>query len=143
MNITEKVAHLKGLIEGMELEDNKETKLIKAISEILEDVAYAISDAEDELGELGEEVEAIDEDLGRLEDDYYGEEDEDEDEDEDGCSCCCGGEDGMYEVKCPACGESICGDEDTINGGEMKCPNCGELLEFDLEDEDEGEDDKE
>jgi hypothetical protein len=43
----------------------------------------------------------------------------------------------------PACGESICGDEDTINGGEMKCPNCGELLEFDLEDEDEGEDDKE
>jgi len=125
----------------MELEDSKETKLIKAISEILEDVAYAISDAEDELGELGEEVEAIDEDLCRLEDDYYGE--EDEDEDEDGCSCCHCDENCMYEVKCPSCGESICVDEDTINGGEMKCPNCGELLEFDLEDEDEEDDDKE
>ena len=47
MTISEKVAHLKGLIEGMELEDSKNTKLIKAMTDILEDLAYDLEDVQD------------------------------------------------------------------------------------------------
>ena len=100
MTISEKVAHLKGLIEGMELEDSKNTKLIKAIADILEDLSYDLEDVQDSLAEVGEQVEMIDEDLENLENDYY-----DYDEDDDDCCCC--GDDDCYEVECPACGEHL------------------------------------
>ena len=38
MNISEKVAYLKGLAEGLELEDSKEGKLIKGIIDVLDDI---------------------------------------------------------------------------------------------------------
>ena len=56
MTISEKVAHLKGLIEGMELEDSKNTKLIKAMADILEDLAYDLEDVQDSLSEVGEQA---------------------------------------------------------------------------------------
>jgi hypothetical protein len=132
MTVSEKVAHLKGLIEGMELADTKEDKLIKAIADILEDMAYDLEDTQDSLAEVGEQVEMIDEDLESLENDYY---DYDDDDDECGCGCC--DDDECYEVTCPACGETICIDGDIADEGEMDCPNCGEHLEFDYDDEEE------
>ena len=51
MEITEKVAYLKGLAEGMELNtDKKEGKLLAAIIDVLEDIALELSDIEGEIG---------------------------------------------------------------------------------------------
>ena len=36
-----------------------------------------------------------------------------------------------YDVTCPACGDTICLDEDLLQVGEMECPNCGEKIVFD------------
>ena len=44
---------------------------------------------------------------------------------------------------CPACGEEITFDEETLEEGSICCPACGEVLEFDLGDDDDGGDGEE
>ncbi len=129
MTITEKVSYIKGLADGLELdENNKQDKLLKAIIDVLEDMATSVADLEDGYDELCEQVDAVDEDLSDLEEDYYG---------EDECDCCDhedDDEDGeFYEVECPACHDVIYLDEDMISEGGIACPNCGTELEFDFE----------
>ena len=117
MEITEKVAYLKGLAEGMELDtEKKEGKLLAAIIDVLDDIALEIADMKDAV--FGED----DED----EEDVYEYEEPEEDED-------------CYATTCPTCEETIYFDESVLEDGEVICPNCGEKLEFDLnglEDED-------
>lgn len=144
MEITEKVAYLKGLAEGMELNaEKKEGKLLLAIIDVLEDIALELSDIEDAQEELGEGLDAVSDDLEDVEDLLYGEDDEDGEpeyelddlgEDED-----------CYATTCPTCEETIYFDESVLEDGEVICPNCGEKLEFDLEslDEDEADDGEE
>ncbi len=126
MTITEKAAYIKGLLEGLDLDQNsKEVKVINAMMELLDDMALAVSDLEDGYSDLADQLDEVDEDLGTLEEEYYGL-DEEDDEDEDG-------EDVFYEVTCPTCNETICLSEDILLKGEMDCPNCGENLEFDFD----------
>ena len=143
MTITEKVSYLKGLAEGLELDPSvKEVKLLNAIIDVLDDIAFEISDTQEVIAELGEQVDMIDEDLDVLEEIVYDEEDDDDDEcdcddcDCDDCDCdCCDGD--LYEVVCPACGDSIYLDEEMVEEGEIDCPGCGEHLEFDVDEEEE------
>lgn len=147
MTITERSAYIRGLAEGLGIDDStKEGKVINALISCVDDMALTISDLEAELEELQEQVDTIDEDLGDLEQDYYQ---FDECQHEEG-GCSCHDEDGVegdiYEVCCPTCGDIVCIDSDMLGEGQTTCPNCGELLEFDLEEEDgakgEGESDK-
>ncbi len=128
MTITEKVAYLRGLAEGMKLDSStNEGKLTLAIIDTLDDIALTVSDLEDTVAELSAQVDEIDDDLGELEDEVYSDGCDDEDEDFD---------DTLYEVECPNCGDIICLDEEMLDEGEIDCPNCGEKLEFDFEDGD-------
>ena len=130
MTITEKVAYLKGLLEGKGVED----KEMNLIVEILTDLANDLADLEDYTAELTEQVDAVDEDLNTLEEDFYEEWDEDEECDCCDCDCdCC--DDEYYDVTCPSCNEDFEVDEDTLLDGGVECPNCGEHLEFDFDDE--------
>ena len=53
MEITEKVAYLKGLAEGMELDtEKKEGKLLAAIIDVLDDIALEIADMKADQEEL-------------------------------------------------------------------------------------------
>ena len=142
MTVTERVAYLKGLAEGMELDaSSKEGKILTAIIDVLEDMAYEISDLGDELSELEEQVDMVDEDLDTLEEIVY-EADEDDDCDCD-CDCCCDDDDDeLYEVVCPSCGDVIYLDVDMLEEGGIDCPNCGENLEFEFDFEDEVEEDE-
>ena len=142
MSITEKVAYLKGLAEGMDLDtEKKEGKLLAAIIDVLEDIALELADIEDAQEELGEGLDAVSDDLEDVEDLLYGEDDEDE---EGGYELDDLGEDeDCYATTCPTCEETIYFDESVLEDGEVVCPNCGEKLEFDLksleEEEEEGE----
>ena len=134
MEIIEKVAYLKGLAEGMELDTGKkEGKLLAAIIDLLEDIALEIEDIEDEQAELSDGLDAVSDDLEDVEDlvfEDWDEDDEDEyeydelDEDED-----------CYATTCPTCEETIYFDESILDEGEVICPNCGEKLEFELDEE--------
>ena len=150
MTISEKAAYLKGLMDGLELDQEKaEGKMIAAIVELLGDVTKRVADIEettiaisDELDEIEEDLDAIedyildeeDEDYDDYEDDFDDEYDEDDFEDE---GFDFGDEEStIYEVKC-ACGNIIDFDEETLEEGSIECPECGELLEFSLEDDEE------
>ena len=137
MEIMERVAYLKGLAEGMELDvEKKEGKLLAAIIDVLEDIALELEDLWDGEEELAEGLDAVSDDLEDVEDllfddlddeDFDDLDDDDEyeldelDEDED-----------CYATTCPTCEESIYFDESILEDGEVICPNCGEKLEFDL-----------
>lgn len=127
MTISEKVAYLKGLAEGLELDTakSKEAKLISVMIGILEEVGLSIEDLEENTTALGEEIDAISDDLSDVEEEVFGE-DEDDDFDED-----------FFEVECPSCGADIEIDEDVLAAGVVECPGCGEKFAIDLTDEEE------
>lgn len=131
MTLTEKVAYLKGLAEGLDLnKDTKEAKIFEAMFDILEDMALTINDIDEDLSACEDLVDAIDEDLDELEEYIF---DEDYDEFDDDCDCCCCDDDELYEIECPLCGEEIILDYDMLDEEVIECPGCGEKLELDVE----------
>ena len=84
----------------------------------------SVSDLEEGLDVVSDQVDEIDEDLSDLESYVY----------EDDDDCCCGDDD-CYEIECPNCGETICVDDGILEDGSIDCPNCGTLLEFDFDDD--------
>ena len=127
MTISEKVAYLKGLAEGMNLdtEKSKEGKLISVMIGILEEVGLSIEDLEENALALGEEIDVLSDDLADVESVVYDDEDsEDEDEDED-----------FFEVECPNCEEPLIIDDEALAAGEIQCPNCETRFALDLSDD--------
>ena len=133
MEITEKVAYLKGLAEGMELDtEKKEGKLLAAIIDVLDDIALELEDMKDEQTELSDGLDAVSDDLEDVEDVVYGTDEDDEDEDGEYYEDDLDEDEDCYATTCPTCEETIYFDESILEDGEVVCPNCGEKLEFDL-----------
>lgn len=141
MTVTEKAAYLKGLAEGLNLDESKpETKLIKAMLDVIDEMAISIADLEDDVDMIIEQVDAVDEDLAEVEDFVFGEDDFDDDDEFSSCEGCPGCDGDYFEVECPACGEIICLDESMLDEESIECPACGETLEFDFDLEDDEDD---
>ena len=67
MNLTEKISYIKGLAEGLNLDESKpEVKVINAIVELLDDMAYSVSDMEELYDDLSAQVDEIDQDLAEV-----------------------------------------------------------------------------
>ena len=131
MDICEKIAYIKGLAEGLGLDEaTKEGKVLAAIIDLLGDITEEICDIEDGCDELCEQIDAVDEDLASLEEIIY-----EDDEDDCDCDCddCCDCDDEVYEIECPACNDVIYLDGDMLAEEGMTCPNCGTELEFDFD----------
>lgn len=129
MDICEKIAYIKGLAEGLSLDEStKEGKILAAIIDLLGDITEEICDIEDACDELMEQIDAVDEDLSSVEELIYGEDDECECDCDD-CDC----DDEVYEIECPACNDVIYLDADMLEEEGMTCPNCGTDLEFDFD----------
>ena len=133
MDICEKIAYIKGLAEGLSLDDStKEGKILNAIIDLLGDITEEICDIEDGCDELLEQIDAVDEDLASLEEIIY-EDDEDDCDCDCDCDDCCDCDDEVYEIECPACNDVIYLDADMLAEEGMVCPNCGTNLEFDFD----------
>lgn len=149
MTTSEKVAYLKGLIEGMGIDTQSEQgKLFSVIADVLEDLASDINDLEENSYDLAEEIDALSDDLADVEDIVYDCDDDDDDEDDFRCSGCPGADDEdepepvFFELTCPACDKTITVDEDVLNLGSIQCPNCGEMMEFDFDEDDDSDGDE-
>ena len=127
MTISEKVAYLKGLAEGLNLdvEKSKEGKLISVMIGILEEVGMSLEDLEENVTALGEELDAVSDDLSDVESVVFDDEDEEDDE----------GEDDFFEVECPNCQEPLIIDDEALAAGEVECPNCEQRFSLELTDE--------
>ncbi|MDY3781821.1 MAG: hypothetical protein SOZ90_06535, partial [Candidatus Faecousia sp.] len=72
MEITERVAYLKGLAEGLSLDtETKEGKLLSAIIDILDDMALELADLSAAQEELADGLDAVSDDLEDVEDIVY------------------------------------------------------------------------
>ncbi|MDQ2085298.1 hypothetical protein RBH29_02455 [Herbivorax sp. ANBcel31] len=126
--VKERVAYLKGLAEGMKIDDStNEGKLLKEMIEVLDDIANSVVDVEEVQDHLGDQVDNIDEDLAEIErilyDDY-----EYEYEDEDGL---------VAEIECPHCHSTVQLTEEMLDNEEdsFKCTDCGKdiVVEWDCD----------
>ena len=134
MGISEKIAYLKGLMEGMNVDtESNEGKLFAAVVDVLDEIALEVEDLTDEVMELGDGLDVISDDLSDVEDIVYDEwdDDDDDDDDEDDEE---DEEEECYATICPECEEEIFFDDTMLEDGEIICPNCGAKLEFDLSD---------
>lgn len=131
MNVNERVAYLKGLFEGLDMDtDKKEGKLMAGMLDAMEELAQCVSALKQQNEELLEELDDVYEELSAITEDFLMDDDLDEDADED--EIVLDPDDGLYEVICPTCGEVIYLDEDMLAAGSIVCGACGEDLEFDL-----------
>jgi len=138
--LKERVAYLKGLADGMQISDaTNEGKLLKAIIDVLDDVALSVDDVEEVQEQFSEQLDEMDEDLADIESLIYGDEcdddecdcdeceaDEDDDEDEDGED----DDDTVSEFDCPHCGESIVLEEAFLKKDSVLCPHCHNEIEI-------------
>ena len=129
MDLNAKAAYIRGLMTGMEFDPaSKNGKVIAAMMDLLEEMAASVTEHDNALDQVYDELETLDQDLDDVVADLYGEEDEDEESDE---------EDGeeLYEVTCPNCGAVSTVDEETLldQQSELVCPNCGAAFDIELE----------
>ncbi|MDD6308968.1 MAG: hypothetical protein PUB07_06440 [Clostridia bacterium] len=125
-SIEERIAYLKGLCEGMDIDTDKgEGKLLAKIIEALGDIAEEMACMQDDAEELQAQVDEIDEDLSFVEEVVY--------EDEEDCDCC--NDFDCADIECPNCGETIMIDSDVLDeeGDCIICPACGHEIEIDCD----------
>ena len=142
MGISEKIAYLKGLMEGMKIDtETNEGKILSAMVDILEDIGLELEDLWNAQGELEDGLDVVSDDLEDIEDIVYDEDDEDESFDDEYYEDDAEDDEDCYATTCPTCEETIYFDESVLEDGEVICPNCGEKLEFDMSSLEEDSDD--
>lgn len=128
MSAREKIAYLRGLIEGQNLSENAGlSKFHEALLGALDALAAEIEIVSEKNEDLREYVEQVDEDLIELQSEL-GDLDDEELE-----RCTCGCEDGDEEeeeyesICCPACGKDFFYQPTAYEDDEdLLCPHCGE-----------------
>lgn len=142
MKTVEKVAYLKGLAEGLNLNSDKpETKMFNAIMEVLKELAESHDDLEESLDLVAAQLDEVDHDLGQLEELILGECECDDEE----CECGCESEH-EHEHKAPeapaarepepepapapvpALMPEPEPEEDETEYYEVECPSCHEII---------------
>ncbi len=153
MILSEKAAYIKGLMDGLKIDDStNEGKVLLALYDLVSDIANTVDEIDADVDDIVEFCNVLDEDLQTVEDYLLDEDDDDDDDcDCDCCDCCCDEEcdcdcdecdcdccyeDDVYTCVCPTCGDTIELTIPMIEEGSINCPGCGEFLEFDVEEED-------
>ena len=130
MAISERVAYLKGLAEGLGLQEKDKTgKFYNELMSLLEEMALVVDYLQDEKDELEEYLDALDEDLSDVEDVVFDLDDDEFDDDdfEDYDFNTLGN---YMETECPGCGETIAYFDDAEEGDSIDiiCPHCGDVV---------------
>ncbi len=119
--ISEKVAYLDGLADGLGIEDEKQGKLLRGIIDALGAIAEELEEQNEAYDDLSDCVDEIYEELDAIDCELYG--------DDEDCEC----EDDFLEVVCPSCGETIYFDEDMLESEDgLICPSCNEPVDIEL-----------
>ncbi len=124
MNIMKEASYLKGLMDGLKInESTNEGKVLVKVADLIDKVCEEICLLHEELEDAWQVIDELDENLRALENDVI------DDYEEGFCECFC--------VKCPNCGsehymkyEDLT--EEELENNAIKCPNC--KAEIDLDD---------
>ena len=132
MNLTDKMAYLCGMVDGMELDltSYKEGKVLGKILDVMQEMTAYIVDLQTQVDELTDTCDLLDQDLGDLEDIVFDEDDDEDDDEYDDYYDEDEDDEVQYETVCPTCKNTIVLSESILDKGEMPCPCCGQKLEF-------------
>lgn len=132
MNLTDKMAYLCGMVDGMELDltSSKEGKVLGKILDVMQEMTAYIVDLQTQVDELTDTCDLLDQDLGDLEDIVFDEDDDEDDDEYDDYYDEDEYDEVQYETVCPTCKNTIVLSESILDKGEMPCPCCGQKLEF-------------
>lgn len=133
--LREKVAYIRGMAEGMEL-DNSDTKskLLLQVLDLLGEMVAEIDDLTERIEDNEDLIEALDSDLADVEEAVF--------EDDDSCCDHEHDEDELneFEIQCPHCDEIVYVDEEDLeevadDEVEILCPNCNQVIFSDDEED--------
>jgi len=83
MIVTEKIAYLKGLVEGLKIDTaTNEGKLLTEIINALELIAFELEDQNEQIEELDSYIDEVDQDLSYVEETLFGADEDDYDDDD-------------------------------------------------------------
>lgn len=139
MTISEKVAYIQGLYDGLGLDGEKsgEARILSEVLDVLKEVGQQLDGMDAAMDEFDEELDALSDTVADLEDAVFDDEEEDdgfdgfEDEDPD---------EDFFEIPCPSCGEDLVVDDEALAAGVVDCPACGGKFALSFEDEADGPD---
>ena len=130
MTISEKVAYIQGLYDGLGLDGEKsgEARILSEMLDVLHEVGQQLDGIDAVMDEFDEELDALSGTVSDLEDaDFEDFDDLDED---------------FFEIPCPSCGEDLVVDDEALAAGVVDCPACGGKFALSFEDEDDGSHDE-
>ena len=134
MTISEKVAYIQGLYDGLGLDGGKsgEARILSEMLDVLREVGLQLDGMDASMDQFDQELDALGDAVAGLEEAVFDDEDEDEgdpgdldDPDED-----------FFEIPCPTCGEDLIVDDEALAAGVVDCPVCGGKFALSFEDGD-------
>ena len=141
MTISEKVAYIQGLFDGLKLDAEKsgEARILSEMLDVLREVGQQLDGMDAAMDQFDEELDALEDTVADLEEAVFDDEDEEDedfddldDEDED-----------FFEIPCPSCGEDLVVDDEALAAGVVDCPVCGGKFALSFEDEKDAPSDEE
>ena len=132
MTITEKIAYIQGLFDGLGLDKSEsgEARVLSEMLDVMKEMGAQLEEVDATLDEFGEEIDAISDDLSDVEDAVFEDEDDEDDDDEEEDL-----DEDFFEVDCPNCGETLVIDDNVLEAGSVDCPACGEKFALSFDDE--------
>ena len=121
--ISEKVAYLDGLADGLGIEDEKQGKLLRGSIDVLSAIAEELEEQDESLDDLSGCIDHLYDEIDQIDESLFSDDDEEDAFDEDG----------FLEVVCPSCGETIYFDEEMLDAEEgLICPSCNEPVSINI-----------
>jgi len=137
MTITEKVAYIQGLFDGLKLDAEKsgEARILSEVLDVLKEIGQELEGVDAAMDQFDEELDALGDTVSDLEEAVFDDEDErdgglddlDDEENED--------DEDFFEIPCPTCGEDLVVDDEALAAGLVECPVCGGKFALSFEDE--------
>ena len=124
MTISEKVAYIRGLYDGLGLDGEKsgEARILSEVLDVLRQMGSQMDGADAAVDRLCDELDDLRDSVADLENAVFDEDDGDEDED-------------FFEIPCPTCGEDLVVDDEALAAGWVECPVCNGKFALSFEDE--------
>ena len=141
MTITEKVAYIQGLYDGLGLDGEKsgEARILSELLDVMKEVGQQLEGMDTAMDQFDEELDALGDSVADLEDAVFDDEDEQDEflEDLDGM------DEDFFEIPCPTCGEDLVVDDEVLAAGVVDCPACGGKFALSFDDDKDGPEDEE
>ena len=125
MTVSEKVAYIRGLYDGLGLDSEKsgEARILFEVLDVLRQIGGQMDGADASIDRLCDELDDLRDSVADLENAVFDEDGGEEDED-------------FFEIPCPTCGEDLTVDDEALAAGVVDCPKCGQKFALSFEDED-------